>query len=66
MVFSENVGDDDLIVLGPTSYELLGSLGFDVGIGFDHPFFYNPASGNLLLDFRIFLGCRKFSQSTTL
>lgn len=58
-VFEENVGANDMIAIGPTSISIAGlggggSTSFDIGFDLrEHPFFYNPADGNLLLDFRI-------------
>lgn len=63
-IFSENIGPDVFTVLGPGSVELSGAggggfTGFHVSFIFDsNPFFYNPADGNLLLDFQIFDGLR--------
>lgn len=53
MVFAENVGPDDTMVLAPTSYYFPDSP--DV-ILFNRPFRYTPPLGNLLLDVRIFDG----------
>jgi len=57
-IFSENIGADDKVVIGPSSMRLVGaSPGFNVFLDFrDTPFYYNPANGNLLMDFRIFTG----------
>jgi len=60
-VFSQNVGPNDTVVLGPTAVSLLSNGGggitsFDVNFSFTTPFFYNPANGNLLLDIRIYQG----------
>lgn len=60
-VFDENTGPNDRIVLGPTSVGIGGSGGgglstFDVFFTLAQPFHYDPAMGNLLLDFRIFAG----------
>jgi hypothetical protein len=54
-VFSENVGPDDTIVIGPVSYVFPGSGAFQALL-FNRPFRYNPAQGNLLLDVRILDG----------
>jgi hypothetical protein len=60
-VFSENVGPDDSVVLGPESYDF-GVPGSQGGTNepilavFERPFRYNPLLGNLLLDVRIFDG----------
>jgi hypothetical protein len=48
-------------VLGPGAVSLSGIggggfTGFHVTFSFATPFFYNPANGNLLLDFRIYQG----------
>ncbi len=53
-VFSENVGADDTIVFGPRGFSFPGL--YRQFISFDRPFTYNPQSGNLLLDVRIFDG----------
>jgi len=56
-VFSENSGLGDVITVGPRSVGLFSLAGgFDMRIRLDTPFFYNPAQGNLLLDFQIFRG----------
>lgn len=61
-VFDDNVGIDNIVVLGPTRVQLSGAggggfTGFHVSFSFlDTPFYYNPANGNLLLDFRIYQG----------
>ena len=54
-IFANNVGSDDTTALGPSSVLFLAGEGtfsvlFDVR---DHPFYYDPAEGNLLIDFRI-------------
>jgi hypothetical protein len=54
-VFSQNVGPDDTIVIGPGSYGFPGSPAPQVLL-FGRPFRYNPALGNLLLDVRILDG----------
>ena len=55
--FAENVGFDDRVVFGPAQHDFLGLGGYDrLLIPLDRPFHYNPASGNLLLDVRIFDG----------
>jgi hypothetical protein len=64
LVFANNVGLDDTIVLarGPLSLSSNftgpqgGPLDFDVVITLTTPFFYNPAAGNLLMDVRNFGG----------
>jgi hypothetical protein len=53
LVFAENVGMDDTIVLTPTSYYFPGNSDT---ILFNRPFRYTPPLGNLLLDVRIFDG----------
>ncbi len=55
-VFSENVGTDDTIVLGPRSFTFSPPDWYRQVISFDRPFRYNPESGNLLMDVRIFDG----------
>ena len=60
--FANNVGSDDTAVLGPTSVRLLGAGGgggtcFCTFFDFrDRAFYFNPAVGNLLLDFRVYQG----------
>lgn len=61
-VFDDNVGLDNTLVLGPTAVRISGLGGGGI-TGFDvlfdirsNPFYYNPAGGNLLLDFHIFQG----------
>jgi hypothetical protein len=59
--FDENVGTDDRIVAGPGPFVLDGggtttgergvwTVYADIR---DHPFFYNPAAGNLLVDIKV-------------
>lgn len=60
-VFDENIGLDNALVVGPAAVRLRGSggggfTGFHVNFIFDTPYFYNPAGGNLLLDFQIIRG----------
>jgi hypothetical protein len=63
-VFADNVGADDKVVFDPGPLTLHsnggpcgnGPCGFDIVIPLQHPFFYNPAAGNLLLDIRNFSG----------
>lgn len=54
-VFAENVGADDVVVVGPGPLRL-SSAGypgrFDISIPLTTSFFYDPAAGNLLLDVR--------------
>ena len=50
--FTENVGPDDTVVLGPAQQDFpRGIIGTQ--IFFDRPFRYNPAQGNLLFDVRV-------------
>jgi len=51
-MFSQNVGSDNTVVLGPTSVTIsdIDTGGADIRFAFSTPFFYNPSSGNLLLD----------------
>jgi hypothetical protein len=62
--FSENVGPDDRVVFGPVQRNLtaLGGYG-QLLIPLDRAFHYNPASGNLLLDVRIFDGTGTFDPN---
>jgi hypothetical protein len=53
LVFSENVGADDTVVLDSTSYPFPGDE--DV-IVFNRPFRYRPPLGNVLVDVRVFDG----------
>jgi hypothetical protein len=54
-VFSENVGSDDLVVFGPgNQYFSAGVPNGPLLMTLDRAFRYRPASGNLLLDVRIF------------
>jgi hypothetical protein len=61
-IFADNVGSDDYTLLGPHSVRLIGVGGGGLtgfGVLFDFPdrqFYYNPANGNLLVDFRIHEG----------
>jgi hypothetical protein len=60
-VFSENTGANDTIALGPGFVGIYGSggggiSGFDVSFTLAQPFHYDPAMGNLLIDFRIRAG----------
>ena len=60
LVFGENVGPDDTVVLeaghGTFFGGSFGNVGFpqrfDSRISFTHPFLYNPQAGNLLFDMR--------------
>lgn len=52
-LFSENIGPDETTVFGRGPITLNWSQGsFITHIPFAHPFLYNPATGNLLLDVR--------------
>ena len=61
-MFDQNVGTDDRVMIGPGAIQISSNGGdgfafFDLFFDFrDHPFFYNPANGNLLLDFRVHQG----------
>jgi hypothetical protein len=61
-MFGDNVGLDDTVIVGPGPIEISSGGGggysfFDLFFNFrEHPFYYNPAKGNLLLDFRIYEG----------
>jgi hypothetical protein len=56
-VFSDNVGADDAVVFGPSSYSFPGgSANARQLILFDRPFRYSPTTGNLLVEVRIFDG----------
>jgi hypothetical protein len=57
--FANNVGADDTVVFGPAPLTLSSSIGpaagpkpFGIVIALATPFYYNPASGNLLFDVR--------------
>jgi hypothetical protein len=57
LVFSENVGGNDTLVLGPGPFYLRNNVpgapsGFPVLIELNQPFYYNPQAGNLLMDVR--------------
>jgi hypothetical protein len=56
--FAENIGADERVVYGTAPVVLPPGdrTGFDVFIKLTNPFFYNPTSGNLLLDIRNFGG----------
>src|SRR5262245_38684020 len=56
--FADNVGDDDTVVFekGPLALRDDAFGGADAIIPLPRPFFYNPSSGNLLLDVRNFGG----------
>ncbi|HXT40457.1 MAG TPA: hypothetical protein VN887_10595 [Candidatus Angelobacter sp.] len=55
--FADNVGSDDTIVFGPGRHDFDDTMGGGrFLILLDQPFRYNPSSGNLLLDVRIFNG----------
>src|SRR5262249_5526322 len=60
-VFADNLGRDDTVLHSGSirlksdfSGPVEGPKAFDVTIHFDHPFFYDPSLGNLLLDIRNF------------
>ena len=58
--FDENTGPDDAVALGPRSLTFAivggnGQSGF-AGFNLNHPFFYDPDQGNLLLDYRVYQG----------
>jgi hypothetical protein len=53
-IFSQNVGADDTIVLGPRTNGFSGSTpDGPMTVYLDRPFRYNPAHGNILMDVRI-------------
>jgi hypothetical protein len=59
--FDQNTGANDTVALGPRPVGIGGAggggfSGFTVSFTLDHPFYYDPAMGNLLLDFRIYAG----------
>lgn len=55
--FIENVGADDTVVFGPARHDFPdGPPHNRLPILFDRPFRYDPSSGNLLLDIRIYNG----------
>lgn len=55
--FAENIGPDDTVVFGPGPHVFDGVVsGSRFPIQLNPPFRYNPATGNLLLDVRIFNG----------
>jgi hypothetical protein len=59
--FADNIGPNDTVVMQPQSVRLLGGSGTGFSLCFDfheNPFYYNPANGNLLVDFRIYEGIR--------
>ncbi len=58
-VFDENTGINDMVVLGPGRIGIGGAGGgsfssYSVFLSLAQPFYYDPAAGNLLLDFRIY------------
>jgi hypothetical protein len=61
-VFSENVGSDDTLSLRGSVFiranysPFMQPQTFDVKFILQHPFFYNPKAGNLLLDIRNYEG----------
>jgi uncharacterized repeat protein (TIGR02543 family) len=61
--FANNVGSNALVVYSgilPISSAFTGPSGgpkaFDISIPLQHPFFYNPGAGNLLMDIQNFTG----------
>lgn len=67
-VFSENVGLDDLIVLGPGALNIPGAFPssptyWDVVVPLASPFYYQPSNGNLLMDVRNYGGRSEFSAT---
>ena len=54
--FAENVGADETIVFGPARHDFNDVISDRFQILLDRPFRYIPATGNLLLDVRIFNG----------
>src|SRR6266568_249613 len=54
--FAENVGADETIVFGPARHDFNDVISDRFPILLDRPFRYNPATGNLLLDVRVFNG----------
>ncbi len=64
LTFANNVGADDVTVFPESSLSLSstdtgpagGPEAFDIHIQFTTPFLYDPTSGNLLLDVRVFAG----------
>ena len=62
-VFEQNIGLDDTVAFGPSSASLLSAGGnglstFDLYFRLSNSFRFNPADGNLLVDFRIYQGIR--------
>jgi hypothetical protein len=56
-VFSENVGANEAVVLGPGPARFgPAPLFSEYTFQLDRPFFYNPSAGNLLMDVRNFFG----------
>jgi len=59
-MFSQNLGPDATVVLEPRALGLSALPGsgtsFGMEIPFDHPFFYNPAVGNVLMDVKNYMG----------
>ena len=54
-IFSQNVGiDDTLVYSGSLHFSISTAETYGVHVGLQHPFFYNPQGGNLLLDVRHF------------
>lgn len=57
-IFAENIGIDNQVTYGPSSLDVsTGGMGAPWAVIFlAQPFFYSPASGNLLLDIRTYVG----------
>jgi hypothetical protein len=67
LIFSENVGADDTVVLGPTRWSGGSSSPYwDMEIHLTTPFWYNPALGNLLMDVRIYGGAMPWPSPVAL
>jgi|SRR5689334_10217447 len=62
-LFDENVGLNDTVVINPGEIRISSNGGggftsFDLYFTLNTPFRYNPADGNLLMDFRIYQGIK--------
>jgi hypothetical protein len=61
-VFSNNTGLDETLTRSPSglrltsAYTSTGPDAFSITFPFDHPFYYNPSAGNLLIDVDLFHG----------
>lgn len=57
-IFGDNIGANNTTVLGPVTAGIAGAGGggFSVYLSLATPFYYDPAAGNLLVDFQIFTG----------